>query len=96
MDKVEEHLADATAQGAKALLGGKRHALGKTYFELTVTGPCTPKVKIAQEETFGPVAALFPFATKQEAITLANDKGRSTVSTSTWRSSTSASPASSR
>ena len=73
VDKVEEHLADATALGAKVLLGGQRHALGKTYFEPTVIGPCTPQMKIAQEETFGPVAALFPFKTEQDAIALAND-----------------------
>lgn len=72
VDKVEEHLADAQQQGAKLLLGGKRHALGKTYFEPTVIGPCTAQMKVAHEETFGPVAALFPFATEQDAITLAN------------------------
>ncbi len=71
--KVEEHLADAKAKGAKVLIGGKRHALGGTFFEPTVVVDVTTQMKMAREETFGPVAPLFRFKTEEEAIRLAND-----------------------
>ena len=61
VEKVEEHIQDAVSQGAQLLLGGKRHALGQTFFEPTVLADVTPKMKIASEETFGPVAPSFPF-----------------------------------
>ncbi|MDH3319547.1 MAG: NAD-dependent succinate-semialdehyde dehydrogenase [Betaproteobacteria bacterium] len=70
--KVEEHVADALAGGAKALTGGKRHSLGGTYYEPTVLTGTTPKMKIFREETFGPVAPLFRFKTDDEVVELAN------------------------
>ncbi|WP_114377285.1 NAD-dependent succinate-semialdehyde dehydrogenase [Elioraea thermophila] len=71
--KVEEHIADAVAQGARVLTGGKRHALGGTFFEPTVLADVPPSARIFREETFGPVAPLFRFRTEEEAIRLAND-----------------------
>src|SRR5215469_5370635 len=73
VEKVEEHIQDAVSQGARVLLGGKRHALGQTFFEPTVLTNVTPKMKIAREETFGPLAPLFRFETDEEAVQLAND-----------------------
>jgi succinate-semialdehyde dehydrogenase/glutarate-semialdehyde dehydrogenase len=70
--KVEAHVGDAVAQGAKVLTGGKRHALGRTFYEPTVLTDVTPDMQIAQEETFGPVAPLFRFRDEKEAIALAN------------------------
>ena len=70
--KVEEHVADALAGGAKALTGGKRHALGRTYYEPTILTGVQPSMKIFREETFGPVAPLFRFKTDAEVIELAN------------------------
>jgi succinate-semialdehyde dehydrogenase / glutarate-semialdehyde dehydrogenase len=70
--KVEEHMADATTQGAKTLVGGKRHALGGTFYEPTVLTGVTPDMKIFREETFGPVAPLIRFKTDAEVIELAN------------------------
>jgi succinate-semialdehyde dehydrogenase/glutarate-semialdehyde dehydrogenase len=72
IDKVEEHIADATTRGASIAVGGKRHALGGTFFEPTVLTDVTPSMKIFREETFGPVAPLIRFATDAEAIELAN------------------------
>jgi succinate-semialdehyde dehydrogenase/glutarate-semialdehyde dehydrogenase len=71
--KVEEHIQDATSHGARILLGGKRHALGHTFFEPTVLADVTPQMKVAREETFGPLSPLFRFGTDEEAIRLAND-----------------------
>jgi succinate-semialdehyde dehydrogenase/glutarate-semialdehyde dehydrogenase len=71
--KVEEHVADAVAHGAKVKLGGKRHALGGTFYEPTLLTGVTPVMKVAREETFGPVAPLFRFKTEEEGIALAND-----------------------
>ena len=73
VEKVEEHIADATAKGARVVVGGKRHALGGTFFEPTILADMTPEMAIAREETFGPVAPLFRFATEDEALALAND-----------------------
>ena len=70
--KVEEHIADATKQGAKVAVGGKRHALGGTFFEPTVLTGVTPSMTIFREETFGPVAPLIPFTTEAEVIELCN------------------------
>jgi succinate-semialdehyde dehydrogenase / glutarate-semialdehyde dehydrogenase len=72
LDKVEEHVADATAHGAKVAIGGKRHALGGTFYEPTVLTDVTPDMKIFREETFGPVAPLIRFSTDAEVIELAN------------------------
>ena len=71
--KVEEHIADAVSKGAKIALGGKRHALGGTFFQPTVLVDVTPGMAVAREETFGPVAPLFRFGTEAEAIRMAND-----------------------
>ncbi len=71
--RVEEHIADALAKGARLLCGGRRHALGGTFFEPTVLCDVLPVMKIAREETFGPVAPLFRFRDEVEAIALAND-----------------------
>jgi succinate-semialdehyde dehydrogenase/glutarate-semialdehyde dehydrogenase len=71
--KVEEHIADALALGAKVLLGGKRHALGGSFFEPTILTDVTSKMLVAREETFGPVAPLFKFETEAQAIAMAND-----------------------
>src|SRR5947208_659352 len=72
LDKVEEHVADATALGAKIAVGGKRHALGGTFYEPTILIDVTPEMKIFSEETFGPVAPLFRFSSDAEVIELAN------------------------
>jgi succinate-semialdehyde dehydrogenase/glutarate-semialdehyde dehydrogenase len=71
--KVEEHVADALAKGAKVATGGRRHSLGGTFYEPTVLTNVTPDMKVAGEETFGPVAPLFRFGTEAEAIRMAND-----------------------
>ena len=73
VEKVEEHLADALAKGARVIHGGKRHPLGGTFFEPTVVVGVTPDMTVSQEETFGPLAPLFRFRTEEEAIQLAND-----------------------
>ncbi|PLZ03552.1 succinate-semialdehyde dehydrogenase (NADP(+)) [Burkholderia sp. WAC0059] len=72
LKKVEAHVADAQAKGGRILAGGKRHALGGTFFEPTVIADATSGMLIAREETFGPVAALFRFKDEQEAIDAAN------------------------
>ena len=70
--KVEEHLADAKARGAKVALGGRRHALGGTFYEPTVLTGVTPDMQIFREETFGPVAPLIAFRDDAEVVELAN------------------------
>jgi succinate-semialdehyde dehydrogenase/glutarate-semialdehyde dehydrogenase len=71
--KVEAHVADARAKGAKLLTGGQRHALGGTFYEPTVLTQVSSDMMLAREETFGPVAPLFEVATDEQAIQLAND-----------------------
>ncbi|HQR23156.1 MAG TPA: NADP-dependent succinate-semialdehyde dehydrogenase [Steroidobacteraceae bacterium] len=71
--KVEEHIADALAKGGKVALGGKRHALGGTFFEPTIVTHVTPDMMVAREETFGPVAPIFAFRHEKDAIRMAND-----------------------
>jgi succinate-semialdehyde dehydrogenase/glutarate-semialdehyde dehydrogenase len=71
--KVEEHIADAVAKGARVLTGGTRHTLGGTFFQPTVLTGATAAMLVSREETFGPVAPLFRFETEEEAIELAND-----------------------
>src|ERR1700751_6062679 len=73
VEKVEEHIEDAVSQGGRVLLGGKRHALGQTFFEPTVLADLSPKMKVAREETFGPLAPLFRFETDEQAVQMAND-----------------------
>ncbi|MBD8658286.1 NADP-dependent succinate-semialdehyde dehydrogenase [Oxalobacteraceae sp. CFBP 13730] len=71
--KIEQHIEDAQAKGAKLLLGGKRHALGHSFFEPTVLTDVTSSMLVAHEETFGPLAPLFRFKTEDEVIAMAND-----------------------
>ncbi len=71
--KVEEHIADALAKGARVALGGRRHALGGTFFEPTILTHVKPNMMVAREETFGPVAPVFSFKDEKEAIRMAND-----------------------
>ena len=73
LDKVEEHIRDALAKGARVVSGGRRHALGGSYYEPTILADVSPDMLVAREETFGPVAPLFRFHTDAEAIALAND-----------------------
>lgn len=71
--KVEEHITDALAKGAKLQTGGQRHALGQSFFEPTVLTDVTATMLVAKEETFGPLAPLFRFETEDEVVALAND-----------------------
>ena len=71
--KVEEHIADALSKGAKLALGGSRHSLGGLFFEPTILTGVTPAMKVAREETFGPVAPLFRFKDEADAIRMSND-----------------------
>ncbi len=71
--KVEEHIADVLAKGGRLLTGGRRHALGHSFFQPTVVADVTKDMLVAREETFGPLAPLFRFKTDAEAIALAND-----------------------
>jgi succinate-semialdehyde dehydrogenase/glutarate-semialdehyde dehydrogenase len=71
--KVERHVADALERGAQLELGGQRHARGGTFYEPTILTGATDKMLVAQEETFGPLAAVFKFETEQEALAIAND-----------------------
>src|SRR5690606_25855090 len=72
LEKVEAHVADAVAKGATIMLGGERHPLGGTYFQPTVLRDAGMDMRLAQEETFGPVAPLFRFHDEAEAIAMAN------------------------
>ena len=73
VEKVEEHIADAVRGGAKVITGGKRHALGHSFFEPTVITGVTQDMKVAREETFGPLAPLFRFESDADVIRMAND-----------------------
>lgn len=73
LEKVESLVADALDKGASVLTGGKRHAMGRTYYEVTVLTDVTREMRVANEEIFGPVAPLYRFSTEAEAIALAND-----------------------
>ena len=73
MEKVEDHISDALSKGASVKLGGKPSARGGLFFEPTVLTGVTPAMKIAREETFGPVAPLFKFDTEEEVIEMANN-----------------------
>jgi succinate-semialdehyde dehydrogenase / glutarate-semialdehyde dehydrogenase len=73
VQKVEEHIADALAKGGRLLAGGQRHALGHSFFEPTVIADVTPEMRVAKEETFGPLAPLFRFKTEAEVLAQAND-----------------------
>ncbi len=71
--KVEAHVADARAKGASVRVGGRRHALGHTFFEPTLLEGVSPEMQLTQEETFGPVAGVMRFDTEEEALRWAND-----------------------
>jgi succinate-semialdehyde dehydrogenase/glutarate-semialdehyde dehydrogenase len=70
--KVEAHVADAVAQGARVVTGGRRHERGGTFYTPTVLADVTGEMIVAREETFGPVAPVFRFSTDAEAIAAAN------------------------
>ncbi len=71
--KVQEHIEDAVSKGAKIVTGGKPHALGGTFFEPTILTGVTQEMKVAKEETFGPLAPLFRFERDEDVIAMAND-----------------------
>ena len=73
VDKIEQHIADAVSKGAKVVVGGKRHALGGSFFEPTIMVDVTPDMAVAREETFGPLAPLFRFGSDEEGVAMAND-----------------------
>ncbi|MEN8293115.1 NAD-dependent succinate-semialdehyde dehydrogenase [Acinetobacter radioresistens] len=73
VEKIQEHIDDATSKGAKVIYGGQRHQLGQTFFEPTVLTDVTPDMQVAQDETFGPLAPVFRFTEEAEAIRMAND-----------------------
>jgi succinate-semialdehyde dehydrogenase/glutarate-semialdehyde dehydrogenase len=73
LTKVQSHVSDAVAKGARVLCGGVPHELGGNFYQPTVLADVTPEMKVAREETFGPVAPLFRFETEAEAIAMAND-----------------------
>src|SRR5690625_1105056 len=73
VDKVQEHIDDAVANGGRVLSGGKPHALGGTFFEPTVVADATRAMKVAREEAFGPLAPLFRFKNDDDVIRMAND-----------------------
>ncbi len=71
--KVQDHISDATSKGGQLLTGGLPHDLGGTFFQPTIVTGVTQKMKVAQEETFGPLAPLFKFEDEDDVITMAND-----------------------
>lgn len=73
VEKVQEHIADALSKGAKVATGGKSHSLGGLFFEPTVVTEVTSEMKVAREETFGPLAPLFRFKTEEEVVQMANN-----------------------
>lgn len=73
VEKVEEHIEDAVAKGAKIISGGSRHDLGGTFFQPTVLAEVNTDMKVTKEETFGPVAPLYRFETEEQALQMAND-----------------------
>ncbi len=73
VEKVKEHIEDALSKGGKLLAGGKPHALGQSFFEPTIIAGVTTDMKVAREETFGPLAPLFRFSSDDEVIKLSND-----------------------
>ena len=73
VEKVEEHIADALEQGANVACGGKRHALGGSFFEPTILLDVKPNTLLMTEETFGPVAPLTRFSSEEEVIAMSND-----------------------
>jgi succinate-semialdehyde dehydrogenase/glutarate-semialdehyde dehydrogenase len=72
VEKIEEHIGDALRHGARLLIGGKRHSLGGNFFEPSVLTECTPAMRLAHEESFGPITPVFRFSSEADAIALAN------------------------
>ncbi|UTA78590.1 NAD-dependent succinate-semialdehyde dehydrogenase [Halomonas sp. XH26] len=72
VEKVESHIADAMEKGGRLVCGGKPHTLGGTFFEPTIIADVTDTMRVAREETFGPLAPVFRFETDEEAIAMAN------------------------
>lgn len=73
IDKVKDHIADALAKGGTLVYGGDSHSLGGSFFTPTIIGNATTDMKVATEETFGPLAPIFKFKDEAEAIAMAND-----------------------
>jgi succinate-semialdehyde dehydrogenase/glutarate-semialdehyde dehydrogenase len=73
VQKVEDHVHDALSKGARLVLGGERHPLGHGFFQPTVLAEVTEQMKVARDETFGPLAAIFRFNEEAEAVRMAND-----------------------
>lgn len=73
VEKIEEHISDAVEKGGRIVLGGKRHARGGSFFEPTIIADAKADMKVAQEETFGPLSPIFRFKDEAEAVALAND-----------------------
>lgn len=73
IEKVEAHVAEAVVAGASIAVGGKRSALGGTFYDPTILTNVTPKMRVAHEETFGPVAPLIKFSSEEEVVHIAND-----------------------
>jgi succinate-semialdehyde dehydrogenase/glutarate-semialdehyde dehydrogenase len=73
VEKVEEHVQDAVKKGAKVVMGGKRHALGGTFYEPTILANVDTQMVVTREETFGPVAPVFRFKGEDDAVRMAND-----------------------
>ena len=73
VEKVQEHIEDAIAKGCRVLAGGKTHTSGQNFFEPTVLADAVASMKVAKEETFGPVAPLFSFSSDEEVIAMANN-----------------------
>jgi succinate-semialdehyde dehydrogenase/glutarate-semialdehyde dehydrogenase len=71
--KVEQHISDALAKGARLVTGGHRHALGHSFFQPTVLADVTADMQVAREETFGPLAPLFRFHTEEEVVAMVNN-----------------------
>ncbi len=71
--KVEQHIAEATAKGARIVVGGRRHKLGGTFFEPTILTRVTQEMLVARDETFGPLAPLFRFSRDEDVVAMAND-----------------------
>ena len=73
IDKVKEHIADALSKGGNLICGGASHSLGGSFFTPTIIGNATTDMKVAKEETFGPLAPIFKFKDEAQAIAMAND-----------------------
>jgi succinate-semialdehyde dehydrogenase / glutarate-semialdehyde dehydrogenase len=73
VQKVERHVADAVGKGGRIVMGGRRHTLGRTFFEPTIVADANDRMNLAHEETFGPLAPIFRFDSEEEVIARAND-----------------------